>query len=157
MKFCPRCENDKSLAEFYTRKSGHQAGHPTSWCRECSAVKSRAYYAANTEKAKAAHKAWVSENRDRVKKHKIKATYGIAPEQYDAMPQVCVICGSTGDLCVDHSHRTGRVRGLLCAPCNKGLGHFRDDPTLLLRAADYLLGVAKPDIFQATYEPVDND
>ena len=41
---------------------------------------------------------------------------------------------------------------MLCAPCNKGLGHFRDDPTLLLRASDYLFGVAKPDIFEATYE-----
>ena len=81
----------------------------------------------------------------------------ITPEQYEAMPQVCVICGGTERLRVDHSHRTGRVRGLLCDPCNKGLGFFRDDPTLLLRASDYLLGVAKPDIFEATYEPVESD
>lgn len=36
--------------------------------------------------------------------------------------------------------------------CNKGLGFFRDDPTLLLRASDYILGFANPDIFEMTYE-----
>lgn len=152
MKTCPKCREEKSLTAFYIQKSGRRAGQPTSWCKTCSAAQSKAYYAANTEKAKAAHRAWVESNRDRVRKHKVKAAYGLEGHEYDALPKVCMICGSQGNLCVDHSHRTGRVRGMLCAPCNKGLGHFRDDPTLLLRASDYLFGVAKPDIFEATYE-----
>lgn len=154
MKRCPKCETERPLTEFYVQKSGRRAGKPTSWCKVCAAVKSKAYYAVNADKAKAAHKRWVEKNRDRVKKHKIKSAFGLEPHEYDAMPKVCVICGTTENLCVDHSHRTGRVRGLLCAPCNKGLGHFRDDPTLLLRAADYVFRVAKPDIFAATYDEV---
>jgi len=50
----------------------------------------------------------------------------------------CVICGSKGSLVVDHNHRTGIIRGMLCNHCNRGLGHFRDDPELLEFAAIYL-------------------
>lgn len=50
----------------------------------------------------------------------------------------CVICGSSESLVVDHCHTTGKVRGMLCGHCNRGLGHFRDDPTLLEFAAQYL-------------------
>lgn len=50
----------------------------------------------------------------------------------------CAICGHMGKLDVDHCHRTGFVRGMLCFPCNTALGRFCDSPALLRRAIDYL-------------------
>jgi hypothetical protein len=78
----------------------------------------------------------------------VKAKYGISIEQYETMLKVqgggCAICGEqckTGKaLAVDHCHKTGVVRGLLCGRCNKGLGLFGDRPGLLRKAADYLNG-----------------
>ena len=53
----------------------------------------------------------------------------------------CTICGAKGgfDLLVDHCHKTGDIRGLLCARCNNGLGQFLDDQKLLARARRYIL------------------
>jgi hypothetical protein len=77
--------------------------------------------------------------------------YGLSPEQYDrlviAQAGRCAACGepppATGTptqryLHVDHDHDTGRVRGLLCHPCNLTLGYARDDPDRLRRLIDYL-------------------
>lgn len=71
--------------------------------------------------------------------------FGMTPDDYmrmlDRQNGVCGICGRTNGqkkLCVDHCHATGRVRGLLCTKCNKGLGIFDDDVTRIVRAAEYL-------------------
>jgi hypothetical protein len=55
---------------------------------------------------------------------------------------VCCICLSAPATHVDHCHKTGRVRGVLCFNCNSGLGLLRDDPDAMNRAADYLEGNA---------------
>jgi len=50
----------------------------------------------------------------------------------------CAICKKETNLVVDHDHKTGKVRDMLCNHCNRGLGHFMDDPILLKAAAEYL-------------------
>ena len=145
-KVCSKCRTEKSLDEFYTEKTKRKEGRPTSRCKVCLAEQSKAYYHANKEKQKELHKAWVKNNKDRVKYHKIKQEYGLSREEYDALKKICHICGSKDNLCVDHSHSSGRVRGILCSSCNKGLGNFKDDPTYLYRAADYILGKLDPSI-----------
>jgi Recombination endonuclease VII len=71
------------------------------------------------------------------------ALYGMTEETYDAMvisqDGLCPICRREMIEChIDHDHDTGRVRKLLCGPCNRGLGQFRDDIPLMLAAIEYL-------------------
>lgn len=75
-----------------------------------------------------------------------KRMYGISLEDYNKMlknqNEVCAICSKvciTGRaLAVDHCHKTGKIRGLLCAHCNTALGRFNDDPVMLEKAIKYL-------------------
>lgn len=75
-----------------------------------------------------------------------KKLYGLTPEQYietvDAQGGVCKICGNefrnAADTHIDHDHVTGVFRGILCGNCNIMLGHAKDDPEILVRAAEYL-------------------
>lgn len=69
--------------------------------------------------------------------------YGLSFDELDAMlisqGGLCAICKQqTPDLAVDHCHSTGAVRGLLCAPCNVGIGLFKDDPRRVMAAMAYL-------------------
>lgn len=87
------------------------------------------------------------EKKKRNRKQQI-SLYGLTVEQYDAMlleqKGVCAICGkqealsSKGVLSIDHDHNSGKVRGLLCDTCNRGLGHFYDNVSLLHNAIKYL-------------------
>ena len=70
---------------------------------------------------------------------------GLSEEDYQSMLAVvpgCAICGKLPTqnrrLAIDHDHKTGRVRGLLCWDCNGSIGKFRDDAGLLQSAIDYL-------------------
>jgi hypothetical protein len=51
----------------------------------------------------------------------------------------CAICGiQLKRACLDHDHKSGKIRGVLCFKCNSGLGHFEDSSTILLKALQYL-------------------
>ena len=71
--------------------------------------------------------------------------YGITIVEYELMEKKqncrCAICGkkqSGKKLAVDHCHKTGRVRGLLCGNCNSGIGKLNDDVEILKKALKYL-------------------
>lgn len=79
------------------------------------------------------------------RKSRLKVFYGLTVEEVDAMAaEGCQICGTTdwpgrhARPHVDHDHKTGKVRGILCSECNTGLGKFKDDPALTQAATAYL-------------------
>ena len=97
------------------------------------------------------NKKWKEKNpvkaRDHQRRSQLKRRYGITPEDVDALMEaqggVCAICktddpGGRGVFVIDHCHDTGKVRGLLCNLCNKGLGCLGDTVDKLEAATDYL-------------------
>jgi hypothetical protein len=82
--------------------------------------------------------------RPRIRAKDLKSRHGITIEQYDRLFAEqggrCAICRreQANWLSMDHDHASGEKRGLLCKPCNLGLGNFRDDPEVLIAAARYL-------------------
>jgi hypothetical protein len=97
-------------------------------------------------------RAYYADNRARMLARNKLNSYGLSPEAYEELHEAqggrCAICleperarnrrGEIQPLAVDHDHATRRVRGLLCAECNIGLGKFRDRPDLLRAAVVYL-------------------
>jgi Recombination endonuclease VII len=124
MKTCSKCRQEKPLSEF----SLTPVGHPRGSCKACRVN--------------------VNIGPD-AQRRRLKRDYGLTVDQYNELMRAqegcCKICKSHysdqhhGTLCVDHNHKTGQVRGLLCGSCNRALGLFGDDPALLTRAAFYLL------------------
>jgi hypothetical protein len=98
------------------------------------------------------YKKHYTKHRDHVHNSHLKGRYGITLREYDAMLAaqggVCAICNSSSPsgngkrprirFSVDHDHETNTIRGLICGPCNLGLGSFRDNPISLRAAADYI-------------------
>lgn len=80
--------------------------------------------------------------------------YGITLDQFEKLKQhqhyTCAICENTPDKwVVDHDHATGEVRSLLCDSCNKGLGFFKDNVSVMEQAINYVLSGGKlfcPDV-----------
>lgn len=82
-------------------------------------------------------------HRERIIDERRKSRYGVGAEQVagmmEAQGHACAICSrSPFKPVVDHCHRNGTVRGLLCHNCNLALGHARDNPDILVAAANYL-------------------
>lgn len=112
---CTQCGLEKALDEF--NKRSRKANGRQSQCKECSRAQ------------------------------RLMGSFGLSLDEYDLMLEqqggCCKICGTDspghkGRFIVDHNHLTGQIRGLLCNSCNVGIGHLKDNPTILQSALNYL-------------------
>lgn len=130
-KVCRDCGLPKERTDFAYASRNYD--RRSSYCRACSNKRMRLH---NLKPEVKAHKHL---------QHKLK-TYGLTPEYYqellDKQQGVCAICKqlplSGKGWQVDHDHRTGAIRGLLCHECNTGIGALRDDVDILRQAIEYL-------------------
>lgn len=133
-KICDRCGVDKRL-EAYPRSPNTEDGLQHV-CRSCTR------YANGKPGRSKRTKSAILDSRRRLAT--VAKQYGSdAVPKYKALVAeskgACVICGRTDKILhLDHNHTTNDIRGLLCSPCNTGLGFFQDSPTLLTKAAQYL-------------------
>lgn len=118
-----------------------------------SLTRTQRYRIRYPDRAKEASKRYRDANKqymsDRQRKYQLRDKYGITEAQYDEMliqqNGKCAICetdkptGKWKRFAVDHCHKSGNVRGLLCNECNRGMGLLRDSPDLLIKAAEYLI------------------
>jgi hypothetical protein len=123
-KPCRACANSLSRGGKGSRKTC-TCGNPkykgsSSYCSNCLAIHSKEY-----------HKTYYR-----------FARYGVTKEWFNSkLGNGCAICKvelTSNKVHIDHCHSTGKVRGLLCELCNKGLGQFKDNITNLENAINYL-------------------
>lgn len=135
-KKCSKCKEYKlkmQFAKYNRRTDGLQNS-----CKECARNQSSKWYYMNKMKAKG---------------KLLKRKYGISLDEYEELFNsqygICAICnrketvnsnkGATvKKLAVDHCHKTGKIRGLLCHFCNTAIGAFQDDTDLLEKAISYI-------------------
>ena len=122
-KKCSKCGVEKDLNEFYKSTGKHKFG-VMAWCKVCYC-----------EESKITHTK-AGRNRYYLK------TYNITEAEFNRMKHeqngMCQICGEATNLVVDHNHKSGKVRGLLCNSCNAGIGMFFENFTNLENAKKYL-------------------
>jgi hypothetical protein len=122
----------------------HRLAHPEEY-----SMRYKKYYEINKEKEIERKKEWRKSHAKSVRKYYLRIKYDITLDDYEEMlisqNNSCKICGSISPnrknvkyFHIDHDHKTGEIRGLLCHECNTGIGKLKDDPTLLRKAASYL-------------------
>ena len=138
MKKCTKCGIEKPVEMFWKDKS-KKHGH-CAVCKSCKTVVYSIYRKKNGYDKKRYQKHKESER----ERHLVRK-YGITLVEYNQMYRKqngkCAICGKEqiNSFDVDHNHKTGEVRGLLCTNCNRMIGHANDSPERLNKGAEYLL------------------
>ena len=134
-KRCTKCGEVKRLDEYYPTKRGTTGTSP--WCKGCHAALSARINARPEMKL-------------RRKDRDLRKKYGLSLDAFQQMlsrqEHRCLICGCRDgeegrQLVVDHCHKTGAVRGLLCGLCNSAIGYFEEDTDRMFKAIAYLGGV----------------
>jgi hypothetical protein len=137
--FCVKCKDTPERRDYLNARRSQFPSH--------AIEKRRAAQDANRERIREQNRASYRRHRDvRLVESRVRnlSKYGLTLESFDSLLRaqggLCAICSTKpdGTLCVDHCHQTGSIRGLLCSPCNRAIGHLGDSPEGLTRALSYL-------------------
>lgn len=128
-KICSKCKVEKDRSEYAPRYDRPIGIKP--WCRECQRKIDAVSRTTERGQKKYRKRQW--------KVQGINITYEEYKDKYIKLDGKCEICkDNLPALCVDHNHKTGEVRGLLCIPCNLSIEGFKESEQILNNAIDYL-------------------
>lgn len=150
---CTKCGSVKELDQFHLNTSKSN-GH-TNVCKPCANTCSREWNAAHRGARNIAMRKWRDRNvekySERIHAKRLRQFYDMSADEYAAKLAAqngcCAVCkqaetsrykGTLRRLSVDHNHKTGEIRALLCTRCNAALGLVNDDPDILLAMINYL-------------------
>lgn len=155
MKTCTLCGIEKELSEF--SKDKHRKDGFTDRCKCCRNTAQKKYLVNAPEvfskikakRASAAKKFYsTKKGKDKLREYHLQKEFSMSIEDYNSLLEkqdgVCNICkrhriaSNKSNMAVDHCHTTGKIRGILCNWCNRGIGIFEDNEEFLKRAIDYL-------------------
>ena len=130
----------KAVREHVEVPAGHKL------CRTCGEVKPHSEWHRNATASDGLSTRCKACRAVQGRQDHLKRQYGMTEAERDEMVAsqmgLCVICLEAPAVHVDHCHKTGRVRGVLCFNCNSAIGKLGDDPDAVRRAAAYLEGIA---------------
>lgn len=134
LKVCSKCKNAKEKKEFGADRTSGDGR--SCWCKAC-----KKQYRKN-DKLKNPKK-YIDYEFKRGLRRNYKMTYEHYQKMFTDQKGSCHICERhqrllTRSLAVDHDHESGAIRGLLCDNCNPGIGYFKHNEELLIKAAEYL-------------------
>lgn len=142
-KTCTKCGAVKPISEFHLEKRRMK---PRSACKACDSARMREHYLNNKDYYSNFAREWRAKNREKANENsnrsKAKRRIEVHTAWLDQQGGKCVICQRPQDdpleMHLDHCHRTGVARALLCKRCNYLLGACDDDETILSTAIEYL-------------------
>jgi len=146
-KKCHNCSKLLPIVDFH-KKNTEKLTY-SSRCKSCVSERQKVYYREENKQIRLARQA-KPEYQLYIRKYRLKNKYGISLEEYDALLKEqqyrCAICLCNVPskkyhkyLAVDHDHKTGKVRGLLCSNCNRALGFLKEQITTIQNMITYIV------------------
>ena len=148
-KTCSSCKRNLPVACFNREVDTTAKVHGwryRSRCRECNKADCRRYGTTNRDRRNARLRAWRKKNPEKAKENdtrgRLRKSYGLTADQVELMRRSqdgkCAICRKNTKLFIDHCHRTGKIRELLCNRCNLILGIIETNKDRLTTFNDYI-------------------
>jgi hypothetical protein len=128
-KVCTACGVNKPYSEYHKRPERPIGIKPR--CKDCCSQSRKNHYEKEKQSGRLRETIWARQD--------INITYDEYLAKYNYLDGKCEICHLEFDvLCVDHNHKTGEIRGLLCTRCNLGIDNMNESVAVMTRAIQYI-------------------
>jgi hypothetical protein len=139
-KLCRKCNQEKPLKEFYTRRDRRQGDRygKVSKCKDCGIKDYQRWYQ-NLSPERLAKVRQKGRKASYLSRHRGRLSEAEAEQLSESKLGNCEICHKASEVFIDHCHETDKRRGFLCQNCNFMIGLAKDNVNVLIASVDYLV------------------